>query len=177
MGHYRELTAQSEKVLNLTAHLVPHKQKDLISSSLRDLHWFKVETRVIFKILLLVNKYINSIYSTTLGKKLARSSIVVLKIIYSWKIWGSQSNTKKNLHMLDHNFGMLFHYRQDQKWRSKASRDGSRNSYLLTQKDSKGMLSKMIGNNCADTSVEISSDRSSATSEQLLLLSLLRDCQ
>ena len=60
-----------QKVQNAAARLVSRKRKrDSISSTLRDLHWLKVESRVIFKILLLVYKCINDICSANLSKKL-----------------------------------------------------------------------------------------------------------
>ena len=60
-----------QKVQNAAARLVARKRKrDRIFSILRDLHWLKVESRVIFKILLLVYKCINGICSANLSQKL-----------------------------------------------------------------------------------------------------------
>ena len=60
-----------QKVQNTAARLVARKRKrDRISSTLRDLHWLKVESRVIFKILLLVYKCINGMCSANLSQKL-----------------------------------------------------------------------------------------------------------
>ena len=60
-----------QKVQNAAARLVARKRKrDGISSTLRDLHWLKVEARVIFKILLLVYKCINGTCSANLSQKL-----------------------------------------------------------------------------------------------------------
>ena len=60
-----------QKVQNAAARLVARKRKiDGISATLRDLHWLKVEARVIFKILLLVYKCINGTCSANLSQKL-----------------------------------------------------------------------------------------------------------
>ena len=60
-----------QKVQNAAARLVARKRKrDGISSVMKELHWLKVESRVIFKILLLVYKCINGICSENLSQKL-----------------------------------------------------------------------------------------------------------
>ena len=49
-----------QKVQNTAARLIVRKKKrESISSTIKDLHWLRVESRIIFKILLLVYKSIN----------------------------------------------------------------------------------------------------------------------
>ena len=56
-----------QKVQNAAARLVTRKRKrDSIASTLRDLHWLRVESRIIFKILLLVFKSMIGMCSTNL---------------------------------------------------------------------------------------------------------------
>ena len=56
-----------QKVQNAAARLVTRKRKrDSMASALRDLHWLRVESRIIFKILLLVFKSIIGMCSTNL---------------------------------------------------------------------------------------------------------------
>ena len=60
-----------QKVQNAAARLVARKRKrESISSTLRKLHWLPVESRVIFKILLLVFKCIRGMCSENLMSKL-----------------------------------------------------------------------------------------------------------
>lgn len=64
-------TYKLQKVQNAAARLVKRKRKrEGISSVLRELHWLKVESRVIFKIVLLVYKCINGMCSENLNRKL-----------------------------------------------------------------------------------------------------------
>ena len=56
-----------QKVQNAAARLVTKKQKrDSISSTLKKLHWLKVESRIIFKVILLVYKSIHGLCSENL---------------------------------------------------------------------------------------------------------------
>ena len=60
-----------QKVQNAAARLVARKRKyESISNTLRELHWLPVESRVIFKILLLVFKCIRGMCSENLVSKL-----------------------------------------------------------------------------------------------------------
>ena len=60
-----------QKVQNAAARLIARKRKrDGISATLEKLHWLPIESRVIFKILLLVFKCINGICSDNLVSKL-----------------------------------------------------------------------------------------------------------
>ena len=48
-----------QKVQNAAARLVVRKRKhDSVSSSIKDLHWLRVESRIIFKLLLITHKSI-----------------------------------------------------------------------------------------------------------------------
>ena len=56
-----------QKVQNAAARLVKRKRKrDSISSTLAELHWLNVESRIIFKVILLVYKSINGLCSENL---------------------------------------------------------------------------------------------------------------
>ena len=56
-----------QKVQNSAARLITGKRKrDSITSTLRELHWLSVESRILFKILLLVYKSINGMCSANL---------------------------------------------------------------------------------------------------------------
>ena len=60
-----------QKVQNAAARLVARKRKrDSISNTLKELHWLPVESRVIFKILLLVFKCLHGMCSENLISKL-----------------------------------------------------------------------------------------------------------
>ena len=67
----RESIYKLQKVQNAAARLIARKRKhDSISDTLIELHWLPVESRVIFKILLLVFKCIGGICSENLISKL-----------------------------------------------------------------------------------------------------------
>ena len=67
----RESIYKLQKVQNAAARLIARKRKhDSISDTLIELHWLPVESRVIFKILLLVFKCIRGICSENLISKL-----------------------------------------------------------------------------------------------------------
>ena len=60
-----------QKVQNAAARLIVRKRKrESISSTLKDLHWLEVESRIMFKILLLVYKCIHGMCSANLSQKL-----------------------------------------------------------------------------------------------------------
>ena len=60
-----------QKVQNAAARLIVRKRKrESISSTLRELHWLEVESRIMFKILLLVYKCIHGMCSANLSEKL-----------------------------------------------------------------------------------------------------------
>ena len=60
----KENTNKLQKVQNAAARLVVRKRKrDSISQTIKDLHWLRVESRVIFKLLLIVFKSIHGICS------------------------------------------------------------------------------------------------------------------
>ena len=64
-------TYKLQKVQNAAARLVARKRKrESISAVRKDLHWLDVESRVMFKLLLLVYKCINGVCSANLTKKL-----------------------------------------------------------------------------------------------------------
>ena len=57
-----------QKVQNAAARLVVQKRKrESISATLRELHWLRIESRNIFKILLLVHKYVQSKFPSNLS--------------------------------------------------------------------------------------------------------------
>ena len=60
-----------QKVQNAAARLVARKRRrDGVSSILKELHWLRVESRIIFKILLLVYKCVKGLCSANLSRNL-----------------------------------------------------------------------------------------------------------
>ena len=73
-----------QKVQNSAARLITGKRKrDSVTSTLRELHWLPVESRILFKILLLVYKSINGMCSANLMIIRPNTSAEVL--ILPWK--------------------------------------------------------------------------------------------
>ena len=67
----RENIFKLQKVQNAAARLVARKKKrDSVSSVIKELHWLRVESRIIFKILLLVFKSIHGMCSRNLTQKI-----------------------------------------------------------------------------------------------------------
>ena len=67
----RENIFKLQKVQNAAARLVARKKKrDSVSSVIKELYWLRVESRIIFKILLLVFKSIHGMCSRNLTQKI-----------------------------------------------------------------------------------------------------------